>query len=78
MNKRLTKISKYLSFVLRHSPASIGIHPDSEGWVAIEALIHNSNAQGKSLTRERIHELMSASDVPRFALSEDGERIRAL
>jgi putative RNA 2'-phosphotransferase len=78
MNKRLTKISKYLTFILRHSPASIGIHPDPEGWVAVDALLHNANAQGKSLTRERIEEVMSASDVPRFAFSEDGQRIRAI
>ena len=78
MNKRLTKISKYLTFVLRHSPSSIGLHPDSVGWVSPDTLIHHANAKGKSLTAERIHEVIAASEEPRFALSEDGLRIRAV
>ncbi len=30
-----TKISKFLSYVLRHQPESIGLTLDSEGWAEI-------------------------------------------
>ena len=31
MNKRLTKISKYLTFILRHQPHSIGMKLNDDG-----------------------------------------------
>lgn len=40
MNKQLDKISKLLSYILRHQPESIGITLDSDGWVNIDMLIN--------------------------------------
>lgn len=77
MNKRLTKISKYLSFVLRHHPDAIGMKLDPEGWLNIEELIKNAKASGKSITLEQVQEVVSSSDEKRFAFSDDGLRIRA-
>ena len=34
-----TKISKFLSLVLRHNPESIGLILDAEGWADINAVI---------------------------------------
>ena len=34
-----TKLSKFLSYVLRHKPDSIGVEMDSAGWVNIEELL---------------------------------------
>jgi putative RNA 2'-phosphotransferase len=78
MNKRLTKISKYLSFVLRHSPESIGMKLEPEGWLNIDDLVKNANARGKSITTEQLHAVIAGSEEKRFALSEDGLRIRAI
>tara|TARA_R110002049_G_scaffold27321_2_gene94344 strand:- start:613184 stop:613420 length:237 start_codon:yes stop_codon:yes gene_type:complete len=78
MNKRLTKISKYLSFVLKHHPESIGMQPDNEGWIVIEDLIKNANASGKSITDPLVRDVIANSEEKRFDLSEDGLRIRAL
>lgn len=78
MNKRLTKISKYLTFVLRHHPESIGMQTDAYGWLDVEQLVKNANANGKSLTVERVHEVVAAHEQPLFELSEDKQRIRAL
>jgi putative RNA 2'-phosphotransferase len=78
MNKRLTKISKYLSFILCHHPEAIGMGLDSEGWLSIDELIKNANANGKSITLAQLHEVVDSSDVKRFALSDDGLRIRAI
>lgn len=78
MNKRLTKISKYLSFILRHEPESIGMTLDPEGWLEIETLVQNANARGKSIQAAQIHEVIALSEEKRFEISEDSLRIRAV
>jgi len=35
----IKKISKYLSFILRHQPNSIGLTLSDEGWANIDELI---------------------------------------
>jgi putative RNA 2'-phosphotransferase len=50
---------------------------DPEGWLAIDELIENSSRSGTPLTLELMHEVIATSDKKRFALSEDGLRIRA-
>ncbi|QDT11601.1 RNA 2'-phosphotransferase [Planctomycetes bacterium K23_9] len=77
MNKSLTKTSKFLSLVLRHRPEAIGLQLDSEGWLVIEELVDNANSRGETLTRQLIDEVVATSDKKRFAISADGQRIRA-
>jgi putative RNA 2'-phosphotransferase len=77
MNKRLTKISKYLSFILRHNPDAIGMKLDPEGWLNVDQLVKNANAAGKSIKLAQVHEVVASSDEQRFCLSDDGLRIRA-
>ncbi len=77
MNKRLTRISKYLTFILRHNPESIGMKLDPEGWLNIDELIKNANASGKSITLAQLHEVVASSEEKLFSLSDDGLRIRA-
>ncbi len=77
MNKRLTKISKYLSFILRHHPESIGVQLDADGWLNVDTLVQHANIHGKSLTVERVHEVIAAQEQPFFELSDDQQRIRA-
>ncbi|EMI18301.1 Phosphotransferase KptA/Tpt1 [Rhodopirellula maiorica SM1] len=78
MNKRLTKISKYLSFVLKHHPEAIGISLDPYGYVNIEELVKSANASGKSITTEQVYQVVAESEEQRFALSDDRLRIRAV
>ena len=71
----LTQLSKFLSFVLRHQPESIGLDMDAQGWVGVEELILKSTKH--RLTPALIRVLVETSDKQRFALSADGSRIRA-
>ncbi|UJB17943.1 MULTISPECIES: RNA 2'-phosphotransferase [Lysobacter] len=73
----LTKTSKFLSLVLRHEPEAIGLTLDANGWADIEELIDLANASGKPVTRALIDEVVRDNDKQRFAISEDGLRIRA-
>lgn len=77
MNKQLVSTSKFLSLVLRHQPDVIGLQLDDQGWLDINALIENANARGNPITLEWLHEVVATNDKQRFALSDDGLRIRA-
>ena len=77
MNKRLTKISKYMSFILRHDPESIGLKLDPERWASVDALVKNANSNGKSNTLTQVQEVVALNEQKIFVLSDDGLRIRA-
>ncbi|MBF0102999.1 MAG: RNA 2'-phosphotransferase [Desulfobacterales bacterium] len=77
MNTRLVKVSKFLSYVLRHKPSDIGLQLDSQGWASIDELINAAVRQGIKLNHEMITEVVETNDKKRFALSPDGKRIRA-
>lgn len=72
-----TKLSKFLSYVLRHRPDAIGLELDDAGWVEVATLIAKSQADGMRFSRAELEEVVAASPKQRFALSEDGLRIRA-
>jgi putative RNA 2'-phosphotransferase len=69
--------SKFLSLVLRHDPARIGIVLDEHGWTDVAALLAACAAHGQLITRAELEQIVATSDKQRFALSEDGTRIRA-
>ncbi len=75
--KQLKTLSKFMSLVLRHEPELIGITLDHAGWVAIDELIARANSAGKPFSHDMLREIVVTSDKQRFAISEDGLRIRA-
>lgn len=77
-NKQLTETSKFLSFVLRHEPQSIGLPLDTEGWASIDALIAAAAKHERTLDRALIEQVVNTSEKKRFALSPDGLSIRAV
>lgn len=72
-----TKDSKFLSYVLRHHPDRIDISLDDKGWIDIVDLLSALEAHGKSIDRTRLQEIVDSCPKQRFALSDDGRRIRA-
>lgn len=69
-----TKASKFMSLVLRHDPAAAGVDLNAGGWADVGALIAGSNGR---LNDNLVRTVVETSDKGRFALSEDGRRIRA-
>ncbi len=69
--------SKFLSLVLRHQPALIGLMLDDAGWTDVDALLAGCATKGVRLTRAELGALVAGPDKQRFALSADGQRIRA-
>jgi putative RNA 2'-phosphotransferase len=78
MSKQHTETSKFLSFVLRHDPQAIGLTLDSEGWADIAVLIAGAHQHGRKLDDALIRAVVDSNDKKRFALSDDGLRIRAV
>lgn len=75
--KRKTRISKFLSLVLRHKPEEIGLTLDEGGWVSVECLIEACQARGKSFTLAELREVVETNDKKRFTFDETGRKIRA-
>ena len=72
-----THISKLLSLVLRHSPETIGISLDENGWVATEELLDKLAAHNEPVTIAELKEVVSTNSKQRFAFNTDHTRIRA-
>ena len=77
MSDTLVRKSKFLSLVLRHQPEKIGLTLDEAGWVPVTDLLEGCRKAGHAITLEQLREIVRTSDKQRFALSEDGTRIRA-
>lgn len=68
------RASKFMSLVLRHAPAEIGITPDSSGWVDVDVLVSTSDGL---LSDETVRRIVEASEKQRFGMSADGLKVRA-
>jgi len=73
----MKQVSKFMSFVLRHDPASAGLVLDEAGWTSAESLLEALQARGYGTTRKAMEELVRADSKGRYSFSADGERIRA-
>lgn len=77
MDPILSKTSKFLSYILRHQPETIGLTLDENGWADIEALIICAANHGEKLTKPLIYQTVETNDKKRFILSTDMTKIRA-
>jgi putative RNA 2'-phosphotransferase len=74
-DRRLVKVSKYLSRHLRHDPQRLGIELDEQGWVDVDVLLAALERQRFQLTRAELEEVVARNDKQRYTI-RDG-RIRA-
>ena len=70
----IQKLSKYLSYLLRHHPEDANLNMDKNGWVAVNELL--SNTKGK-FTMELLEEIVNTDNKSRYAFNEDKTKIRA-
>lgn len=72
----LTKVSKYISLILRHKPETIGITLDAYGWANVKDLIKGVNKTHK-LDMEMLEEIVATDEKQRYSFNEDKTMIRA-
>ena len=75
--KETTKISKFLSLVLRHQPETIGLTLDEQGWADVQELLQKMQASGSSIDMDILNHVVDTNNKKRFAFNEDQSRIRA-
>jgi putative RNA 2'-phosphotransferase len=75
--KQRKRVSKNLSYVLRHRPDTVGLELQEGGWVAVDDLLAAFDRSGEPFPLEVLQQVVAESDKQRFELSVDGARIRA-
>ena len=73
----LTKLSRYISFVLRHHPEEIGATVNEQGWMKTEQLLHGMKAKGKYINETILEEIVLTDAKQRYHFNEDHTMIRA-
>lgn len=69
----LTKISKTMSYILRHSD----IKTDDNGYIDINILLNHPDLRKYKITFEIIKRIVDNDSKTRYKLSDDNKRIRA-
>jgi putative RNA 2'-phosphotransferase len=77
MEKNLKSASKFLSLVLRHNPAQIGLELDENGWASVSELLEKINAKGNNIDIDLLNEILETNDKKRFAFNDEKTKIRA-
>jgi putative RNA 2'-phosphotransferase len=72
-NQIVKKLSKFLSYVLRHDPKKLNLTMDKQGWVSVTQLLENLD----DISVEILEEVVAENDKKRFAFNEDKTKIRA-
>lgn len=76
--KSLTKLSKFISKILRHSPEIIGITLDEYGWADTRKLISGINKTGcHKITMSMLEQIVQTDEKQRYSFNENKSKIRA-
>lgn len=75
-NSDLTRLSRFISLVLRHKPETIGIALDEHGWADVDELIAGVN-RTHPLDMETLEEIVRTDSKQRYSFNEDKTLIRA-
>jgi len=71
------RLSKLLSYVLRHNPAHLGIQLDNSGWTNVEILLKQLSNNQEKIYFDTLKHIVDTNSKKRFSFSEDFTLIRA-
>lgn len=76
--RELTRISKYMSMLLRHHPEAIGLDMDEHGWVKVNDLIEGiQENKSKTFGMNELEEIVRTDEKQRYSFNADKTLIRA-
>lgn len=77
--RRLERISKFISMILRHRPEVIGITLDEHGWANVNELIKGINETGEEVefSKATLEKIVKTDKKQRYSFSHDKTLIRA-
>ena len=77
MSEKLVKLGRFISLILRHSPETIGIKLDENGWADVEELIILMNKNRRKIDIDTLKEIVETNNKKRYEFSDDFKKIRA-
>lgn len=77
MNRQLVQLSKYLSYVLRHHPESVGLELEEGGWIPVVELLDACRRDAHPISLGQLQQVVATNDKKRFSFDATGRRIRA-
>lgn len=70
---KMEKLSRYISYLLRHHPEDLDLKMDSEGWVNARELIKKINDSSKyHISKQILEEIVANDNKGRFVFSGSG------
>ena len=77
--RRLERLSKFISMILRHKPEAIGITLDEHGWADVDELIKGINETGEEIefNKDTLETIVKTDKKQRYSFSQDKTLIRA-
>ena len=77
--RRLERLSKFISMILRHKPEVIGITLDEHGWADVDELIKGINETGEEVefSKDTLEKIVKTDKKQRYNFSQDKTLIRA-
>lgn len=75
--EQYTKLSKFLSMVLRHHPETIQLKLDNKGWADVDELIQAMRRNGKRINPVILDQIVKTDQKQRYSYSPDKKKIRA-
>lgn len=77
--RRLERLSKFISMILRHKPQVIGITLDEHGWANVNELIKGINETGEEVefSKATLEKIVKTDKKQRYSFSQDKTLIRA-
>ena len=73
----MSKLSIFISLILRHKPETIGIQLDEHGWANVEELINGINNTGRKIDMELLEEIVKTDNKQRYSFNDSKTLIRA-
>lgn len=71
------KTGRYLSFVLRHDPQSLGVVLEKDGWTDVSTLINKLNLKGYNVDLNKLKMLVQNNNKQRYSFNSDYTKIKA-
>lgn len=77
ISKEDTKISKFMSLILRHRPEVIGLKLDEYGYIDVTDLIKGLNKKGFNIDIVDIERIVEQDEKGRYSFNDNKTKIRA-
>lgn len=72
-----SKISKYISLILRHRPEEIGLKLDEHGYLNVSGLINGINKSYEGFNMDDLERIVREDSKQRYSFNEEKSKIRA-